>query len=156
MEAFEATAQKIRRISDMGQEIQLHDATMTSLEARAGGRIVLRLEGATVYRPESHELYEIEIYDAELAVSGVTELSIRGSWSENDDDYILEDAVINDRGERTSWSAVDSERIELIRILLFSGAVIEIKGLRAEILLLHKQESLGQWEGTLQAGHRRK
>src|SRR3954452_9945876 len=39
---------------------QLHDATMTSLTALAGGRIVLRLEGATVYRPESHELYEIE------------------------------------------------------------------------------------------------
>jgi hypothetical protein len=129
---------------------------VTSLEALAGGRIVLRLEGVTVYRPESHELYEIEIYDAELAVAGVTELSIRGSWSESDDDYILEDTVINDRGQKISWSAVDGERIGLIRMLLFSGAAIEIKGLRAETLLLNKQASLGKWEGTLQAGHRRK
>jgi hypothetical protein len=139
---------------DARRAVQLHDATVLDLRVGAGGRVVLRLAEATVYQPVAPESYGIWIHDADLIVSGVTETSVQGRWTEEDDDYILDATILNERGEEISWMEMETGELSSIRLFLFSGASIDIKGSRVEVRLSEKREASGRWVGPLRGGRR--
>ncbi len=141
-------------MDDARKAVQLHDATILDLRVCAGGRVVLRLAGVTVYQPVAPESYDLWIHDADLIVSGVVETSVQGTWTEGDDDYILDDTLLDARGEEVSWSEMETEELSSIRLFLFSGASIDIKGSRVEVRLSEAREASGRWVGPLRGGHR--
>lgn|GEM_PF-6938321 len=116
--------------------------------------MILRLAGVTVYQPVAPESYDLWIHDADLIVSGAVETSVQGMWTEDDDDYILDDTLLDARGVKVSWSEMETEELSSIRLLLFSGASIDIKGSRITVRLSEEREAAGRWEGSLRNGRK--
>lgn len=129
--------------------ILLHDASLTAFRILAGGRLTLRFDGVTVYRREAPNRYNTWVHRASLILGDVTNVSVRGSWTRGDDDYVLDETIISRSGEEVEWVAIGKEGVRRIELLIFSGARIEIDCSKAELKLSPKGELTGSWEGPL-------
>jgi len=79
-------------------------------------------------------------------------MSLRGLWTKDDDDYVLDDAVLDAQDRRISWGALEGEELSSIRLFLFSGATIEMRCSRAHLLASRKIKVLEPWRGPLISG----
>ncbi len=127
--------------------IQLHDATLGTLIVEAGGVVSIELEGVTRYRPAGEGRHDVLVHPARLTIRGVTAVSVQGTWAKGDDDYVLDDEVIDVRGEAVPWLGLADRGLRRIRLSIFSGAVIEIECAGAGLELSGEGELVGQWDG---------
>jgi hypothetical protein len=129
--------------------ILLHDASLTALQVLDGGRLTLSFDGIQVYRRAARDLYDILTHSGKLLITGATNVLIRGSWTKGDDDYVLEEAIVNSAGEKIRWTDIADSDLQSIELLIFSGARIEIACTKAQLKLSQKGELTGRWEGPL-------
>jgi hypothetical protein len=126
--------------------VQLHDATIIDLQLRANGRLIIRLDGVSVFRRVSAGLADVFIHKGRLEIDGLSSLSLKGrGWLVDDDDYILDDTITDELGRTLHWVDLDPNEVRRVELVIFSGSRIEISCSRAKLELARQAEFSRQW-----------
>lgn len=128
--------------------LEFHDAVVQSLVLNADGVLAIDFSHMCVYFERERELYSVQSYETRLEATGVSSVTLDGSWGS--EDYVS-DVAIDAKPVDKSMTVKLMDGIGPASLHLRFGSGLELKvfGQAFAIRLLRAGRALKDWRGTL-------